>query len=85
MHGVYERQEDLLRFLWNRGRVKAQDIEDASSFTRARVGLIIKPYSIFLEVSEAFVGSDRHPQVANKGYDVPLPVVGAIHLEIIIK
>lgn len=38
-----KRQEDILRFLRDRGRVKAPDIEKAFSLTRARVGQIIKP------------------------------------------
>ena len=38
-----KRQEDVLRFLRDRGRVKAPDIEAAFRLTRARVGQIIKP------------------------------------------
>jgi len=38
-----KRQEDILRFLRDRGRVKSPDIEKALSLTRARVGQIIKP------------------------------------------
>ena len=38
-----KRQEDFLRFLRDRGRVKSPDIEKAFSLTRARVGQIIKP------------------------------------------
>ena len=38
-----KRQEDILRFLRDRGRVKSPDIEKAFSITRARVGQIIKP------------------------------------------
>lgn len=38
-----KRQEDILRFLRDRGRVKSPDIEKAFSLTRARVGQIIKP------------------------------------------
>lgn len=38
-----KRQEDILRFLRDRGRVKSPDIEIAFSLTRARVGQIIKP------------------------------------------
>lgn len=38
-----KRQEDILRFLRDRGRVKAPDIEKAFSLTRARVSQIIKP------------------------------------------
>lgn len=38
-----KRQEDILRFLRDRGRVKSPDIEKAFSLTRARIGQIIKP------------------------------------------
>ncbi len=38
-----KRQEDVLRFLRDRGRVKSPDMETAFSLTRARVGQIIKP------------------------------------------
>lgn len=38
-----KRQEDILRFLRDRGRVKAPEIEKAFSLTRARVSQIIKP------------------------------------------
>ena len=38
-----KRQEDILRFLRDRGRVKSPDMEKAFSLTRARVGQIIKP------------------------------------------
>jgi len=38
-----KRQEDVLRFLRDRGRVKSPDIEKAFSITRARVGQIIRP------------------------------------------
>ena len=38
-----KRQEDILRFLRDRGRVKSSDIEKAFSITRARVGQIIRP------------------------------------------
>ena len=38
-----KRQEDLLRFLRDRGRIKSSDIEKAFNFTRARVGQILKP------------------------------------------
>ncbi len=38
-----KRQEDVLRFLRDRGRAKAPDIESAFALTRARVGQIIKP------------------------------------------
>ena len=38
-----KRQEDILRFLRDRGRVKAPEIEKAFSLTRARVNQIIKP------------------------------------------
>ena len=38
-----KRQEDFLRFLRDRGRVKSPDIEKAFSLTRARIGQIIKP------------------------------------------
>ncbi len=38
-----KRQEDILRFLRDRGRVKAPDMEKAFSLTRARVSQIIKP------------------------------------------
>jgi len=38
-----KRQEDILRFLRDRGRVKSPDIEKAFSLTRACVGQIIKP------------------------------------------
>ena len=41
--GLTKRQEDTLRFLRDRGRVKSPDIEKAFSLTRARVGQIIKP------------------------------------------
>lgn len=37
------RQEDVLRFLRDRGRAKSPDIEAAFGLTRARVGQIIKP------------------------------------------
>lgn len=37
-----KRQEDILRFLRDRGRVKSPDIEKAFSLTRARIGQIIK-------------------------------------------
>lgn len=37
------RQEDVLRFLRDRGRVKSSDIEKAFKLTRARIGQIIKP------------------------------------------
>ncbi|MCC6543963.1 MAG: Fic family protein [Nitrospirae bacterium] len=38
-----KRQEDILRFLRDKGRVKSPDIEKAFSLTRARIGQIIKP------------------------------------------
>lgn len=38
-----KRQEDVLRFLRDKGRVKSPDIEKAFKLTRARVGQIIKP------------------------------------------
>ncbi len=38
-----KRQEDVLRFLRDKGRAKAPDIEAAFDLTRARVGQIIKP------------------------------------------
>ncbi|MBZ0220371.1 MAG: Fic family protein [Candidatus Methylomirabilis sp.] len=38
-----KRQEDILRFLRDKGRVKAPEIEKAFSLTRARVSQIIKP------------------------------------------
>jgi Fic family protein len=38
-----KRQEDVLRFLRDRGRAKAPDIEAAFGLTRARVGQIVKP------------------------------------------
>jgi len=38
-----KRQEDILRFLRDRGRVKSPEMEKAFSLTRARVGQIIKP------------------------------------------
>lgn len=38
-----KRQEDILRFLRDRGRVKSPDMEKAFSLTRARIGQIIKP------------------------------------------
>ena len=38
-----KRQEDILRFLRDRGRIKSPDIEKEFSLTRARVGQIIKP------------------------------------------
>lgn len=38
-----KRQEDILRFLRDRGRVKSPEIEKALSITRARVGQIIRP------------------------------------------
>lgn len=38
-----KRQEDVLRFLRDKGRAKAPDIEAAFGLTRARVGQIIKP------------------------------------------
>ncbi len=38
-----KRQEDILRFLRDRGRVKSPDIGKAFSLTRVRVGQIIKP------------------------------------------
>jgi len=37
------RQEDILRFLRDRGRVKSPDIEKAFSLTRARIAQIIRP------------------------------------------
>lgn len=37
------RQEEVLRFLRDRGRAKAPDIEAAFGLTRARVGQILKP------------------------------------------
>ena len=37
------RQEDVLRFLRDKGRAKAPDIEAAFRLTRARVGQIVKP------------------------------------------
>lgn len=37
------RQEDILRFLRDKGKAKAPDIEAAFGFSRARVGQIIKP------------------------------------------
>ena len=38
-----KRQEEVLRFLRDKGRAKAPDIEAAFHLTRARVGQIIKP------------------------------------------
>lgn len=38
-----KRQEDILRFLRDRGRVKSPDMEKAFSLTRARVGQILRP------------------------------------------
>lgn len=38
-----KRQEDVLRFLRDKGRVKSPDIEKAFKFTRARAGQIMKP------------------------------------------
>jgi Fic family protein len=38
-----KRQEDVLRFLRDKGRAKAPDIEAAFGLTRARVGQIVKP------------------------------------------
>lgn len=38
-----KRQEDILRFLRDRGRVKSPAIEKAFSITRARIGQIINP------------------------------------------
>lgn len=38
-----KRQEDILRFLRDKGRAKTPDIEVAFGFSRARVGQIIKP------------------------------------------
>lgn len=38
-----KRQEDILRFMRDKGRVKSPDIEKAFSLTRARVGQILKP------------------------------------------
>lgn len=38
-----KRQEDILRYLRDRGRVKSPDIEKVFSLTRARVSQIIKP------------------------------------------
>lgn len=38
-----KRQEDILRYLRDKGRVKTPDIEASFGFTRARVGQIIKP------------------------------------------
>lgn len=40
---ITKRQEDVLRFLRDRGRAKSPDIEAAFNLTRARVGQIIKP------------------------------------------
>lgn len=42
MH-LTKRQEDVLRFLRDKGRAKSPDIEAAFHLTRARVGQIIKP------------------------------------------
>lgn len=42
MH-LTKRQEDVLRFLRDKGRSKTSDIEAAFGLTRARVGQIIKP------------------------------------------
>jgi DNA-binding MarR family transcriptional regulator len=41
--GLTQRQEDVLRFLRDKGRAKAPDIEAAFWLTRARVGQIVKP------------------------------------------
>jgi len=38
-----KRQEDILRFLRDKGRAKAPDIEAAFGLSRARVGQIVKP------------------------------------------
>ncbi len=38
-----KRQEDVLRFLRDKGRAKAPDMEAAFQLTRARVGQIVKP------------------------------------------
>lgn len=38
-----KRQEDVLRFLRDRGRAKSPDIEEAFGLSRARVGQIVKP------------------------------------------
>lgn len=38
-----KRQEDVLRFLRDKGRARAPDIEAAFGLTRARVGQIVKP------------------------------------------
>ncbi|MBI3553612.1 MAG: Fic family protein [Elusimicrobia bacterium] len=38
-----KRQEDVLRFLRDKGRSKSPDIESAFDLTRARVGQIVKP------------------------------------------
>lgn len=38
-----KRQEDVLRFLRDKGRAKAPDLEAAFGLTRARVGQIVKP------------------------------------------
>ncbi len=38
-----KRQEDVLRFLRDKGRAKAPDIEAAFGLTRSRVGQIVKP------------------------------------------
>ncbi|MDP3543133.1 MAG: MarR family transcriptional regulator [Elusimicrobiota bacterium] len=38
-----KRQEDVLRFLRDKGRARTPDIEAAFGFTRARAGQIIKP------------------------------------------
>lgn len=38
-----KRQEDVLRFLRDKGRAKSPDIENAFGLTRARVGQIVKP------------------------------------------
>jgi len=38
-----KRQEDVLRYLRDKGRAKAPDIEDSFGLSRARVGQIVKP------------------------------------------
>lgn len=38
-----KRQEDVMRFLRDKGRLKSSDIESAFKLTRARVGQILKP------------------------------------------
>lgn len=38
-----KRQEDIMRFLRDKGRARAPDIEAAFGFSRARVGQVIKP------------------------------------------